>query len=534
MNGFFKDIHGKPLFLAGLQAHNSSTGTGLLDKAIRAIHLYGGNVLETPIYWYDIEPEMGVYNMKMVKETIDKCREEQLHLILLWFATSKNGHPNYAPEYIKLCPETYRLARSVDGAPLVALSPHCMATLERDALAFEQVMAFLKDYDGEVGTVIAVQIENEMGIGYTDRDYSKQAKLDYEKPLPSELWDVQLEDCGDVSGENTWRGHFGRHAHEAFCAWYHARYIGTIAERGRKVYDFPALITNVMVGEQRFEEPGKCYNAGAAVGRVLDIWKKGAPELDLICPDIYNPEASVYSRICKRYARPDNALFIPESPTSGEPNALNAIRAVVDYGAIGICGFGAESALDANGELTESAYTMSVTMKALRNIAPLLIQYRGTNKIHAFIQEEFAHNQYIKLDNYHVVATFLRGSNPPPPCLGSRINLRLPENKQHLNARGRAILIQTAPDEFYLAGAGVSVDFYKRPAPSDPNPWQQLSTRQCDQLNFLSVEEGHFDPDGNWITDYIRNGDESNFGLYVHGGQLVRLRMNPNRGFFEE
>ena len=533
MNGFFKNIHGDPIFLAGLQAHNSSTGTDMLDKAIHAIHLYGGNVLETPIYWYDIEPEMNVYRMDMVKDTIDRCRAANLHLILLWFGTSKNGHPNYVPEYIKLDPMTYRLARSVDGAPLAALTPHCMATLERDALAFEQVMSFLKEYDGQTGTVVAVQIENEMGIGYTDRDYSSLARADYEKPLPSELWDVQLEDCGEVSGANTWRGHFGRHAHEAFCAWYHARYIGTIAERGRKIYPFPALITNVMVGESRFEEPGKCYNAGAAVGRVLDIWKKGAPELDLLCPDIYDPEASAYNRIAGRYARPDNALFVPESPATGEPNSLHAIRAVAEYGAIGICGFGAESALDNDGNLTEAAYPMSVTMKTLMNAAPLILKYRGTDKIHSFIQEEFAHNQYIRLDNYHVVATFMRGSNPPPPCLGSRINLRIPENRKHLEARGRGLLIQTAPDEFFLAGAGLSVDFYKRPDPSDPNPWQQLSTRQNDQLNFLSVEEGHFEGD-QWVVDYIRNGDESNFGLYVHGGQIVRLRMNPDRGMFPD
>ena len=531
MNGFFKDIHGNPLFLTGLQAHNSSTGTDMLDKAIRAVQLYGGNTLETPIYWYAIEPEKDVYDMALVKDTIDRTRAAGLHLILLWFGTSKNGHPNYVPEYIKLDPHTYRLARSVDGAPLPALTPHCMATLERDALAFERVMAFLREYDGATGTVVAVQVENEMGIGYTDRDYSSLARADYEKPLPSELWDVQLDDCGEVTGENTWRGHFGRHAHEAFCAWYHARYIGAIAERGRKVYDYPALITNVMIGENRHEEPGKCYNAGAPVGRVLDIWKKGAPALDLLCPDIYNPEASVYSRICSRYARPDNALFVPESPCTGEPNAMNAFRAVAHYDAIGVCGFGAESALTEDGELTDAAYPMAVTMRTLSAVAPLLIKYRGTGRIHAFLQEEFAANQYVKLDRYHVVATFLRGSNPPPPCLGSRINLRLPENRKHLEARGRGLLIQTGEDEFFLAGAGLSVDFYKRPDPQDPNPWQQLSTRQNDQLNFLSVEEGHFEGD-KWVVDYIRNGDESNFGLYVHGGQVVRLRMNPHRGFF--
>ena len=249
MNRFFTDKQGNPLLLTGLQAHNSSTGTDMLDKAIHAVKLYGGNVLETPIYWYAIEPEKDHYDMSLIRETIDRTRKAGLYLILLWFGTSKNGHPNYVPEYIKLDPATYRPAINDSGSPLVALTPHCAATLERDALAFERVMAFLKEYDGETGTVIGVQVENEMGIGYTDRDYSTLANRDYEKPLPEKLRDVELEDCGERDGSNTWVGQFGRHAHEAFNAWYHALYIGQVARRGRAHYDFPVLYTNVIIGE---------------------------------------------------------------------------------------------------------------------------------------------------------------------------------------------------------------------------------------------------------------------------------------------
>lgn len=528
MNDFFRDKQGNPLYLVGLQAHNSSTGTDMLDKAIRAVQLYGGNVLETPIYWNAIEPEMGKYDMSLVQDTIDRARAAGLYLILLWFATSKNGHPNYAPEYIKLDPATYRIAHGADGAPLPALSPHCEATLERDALAFETVMAFLKAYDGDVGTVLAVQIENEMGLGGTDRDYSEIACADYAKPLPEALLDVELADCGARDGSQTWRGHFGRHAHEAFCAWYHARYIGRIAERGRAVYDGVKLITNVMVGEGSYEEAGHCYNSGAAVGRMIPIWKKGAPALDLLCPDIYNQEQSVYARICSLYAREDNALFIPESSPTGESNALNLLRAAVDYGAIGVCGFGAESALDNAGDLTEAAYPVMVSMRILENLAPLLIRYRGTGRIHLFLQEEFATRQYVKLDRYHVVAHYLRGGSLRHG-LGSRINLLLPENRRHLEARGRGILVQTGEDEFFLAGAGLALDFLRRPDPADENPYPHLSSRQANQLNFLSVEEGHFEGD-KWVVDYLRNGDESNFSLYAHEGQVVRLRLNPNIG----
>jgi hypothetical protein len=113
--------------------------------------------------------------------------------------------------------------------------------------------------------------------------------------------------------------------------------------------------------------------------------------------------------------------------------------------------------------------------------------------------------------------------------IGSAINMRAEENKWNLTQRGRGLLIQTGEDEFYLAGAGVAVDFIRRPDPMDEKPYVHLSSRQSGQLNFLSVEEGHFE--GNtWVTDYIRNGDETNFSLYVHGGQAVRIRINPNIG----
>lgn len=71
MNRFFTDKQGNPLLLTGLQAHNSSTGTDMLDKAIHAVKLYGGNVLETPIYWYAIEPEKDHYDMSLIRETIE-------------------------------------------------------------------------------------------------------------------------------------------------------------------------------------------------------------------------------------------------------------------------------------------------------------------------------------------------------------------------------------------------------------------------------------------------------------------------------
>ena len=137
----------------------------------------------------------------------------------------------------------------------------------------DKMTEFLKEADGESRTVLAVQIENEMGYANTDMDYSAETRRDYEKPVPGALAGVELPDSGrELIGEgkeaSAWKRQFGRHAHEAFSAWYHARYIDEVASAGKAAYALPCF-TNVMVGEQGYEEPGLCYNAGAAVGLSL-------------------------------------------------------------------------------------------------------------------------------------------------------------------------------------------------------------------------------------------------------------------------
>ena len=95
--------------------------------------------------------------------------------------------------------------------------------------------------------------------------------------------------------------------------------------------------------------------------------------------------------------------------------------------------------------------------------------------------------------------------------------------------RGRALLVQTGEHEFYLGGAGVALDFIKRPYPENEHSYRQLTSRCNGQLNFLSVEEGHFEGDA-WVIDRYRNGDETNFSQYVLEGQVIRIRLNPVTG----
>ena len=105
------------------------------------------------------------------------------------------------PEYVKLDPETYRLAVEPDGLPVPSLSPHCRATLEADKRAFVELMKCVREEDQDYGTVLAVQVENEAGLAGTDRDYSKEAQADFEKGVPQELAGVEIPDSGAL-----WKG----------------------------------------------------------------------------------------------------------------------------------------------------------------------------------------------------------------------------------------------------------------------------------------------------------------------------------------
>ena len=342
--------------------------------------------------------------------------------------------------------------------------------------------------------------------------------------MPPFLRDISLEDSGITPSGDSWVSCFGRHAHEAFAAWCWADFVQHLAEAGKKVYEIPLLL-NAMLGENGFEEPGLCYNSGGPVSRVLDIYKKTAPGIDVICPDIYVQDRERYLKILSRYSRPDNPLFVPESPVMGTANALNMMEAVADPRFCGYACFGAASALDAQGNLLPEAREVALSMKTIASLAPLICRRAG--HVYAIVQQEFMDKQYLHLPGWHVECTFNSASGSRFG-LGSFINTRDPFNRDLMETRGRGLLIQTGDSEFYLAGCGVRVDFRMRPEIGYERSYVQLTSRMNGTLNFLSVEEGHFE--GNrWVTDRFRNGDEANFACFVHRGEAVRIRLNAAR-----
>ena len=84
-------VDGRPFLILGGELGNSSAGTAAEANAIvpnvARLHV---NTILMPVGWEQIEPEEGNFDFSILDHWIDVAKQNQLHLVLLWFGSWKN------------------------------------------------------------------------------------------------------------------------------------------------------------------------------------------------------------------------------------------------------------------------------------------------------------------------------------------------------------------------------------------------------------------------------------------------------------
>jgi beta-galactosidase GanA len=478
-------VDGQPFLILGGQAHNSSGWPGMLPQVWLAIETMHANTLEVPIYWEQIEAQPGKFDFSLVDTLLIQTREHNVHLVLLWFATWKNGSSHYMPEWMKREASKYPNITGRNGQPVDSPSPHTQAAMEADAKAFTMVMKYLKEADPQ-HTVIMVQVENEPGAWGSVRDFSVEAQKLFEGQVPAELLKPEILKALNkpVVAKGTWKQVFRNDADEYFQAWSVARYIGYVAAAGKAVNPLP-LYVNAALRDPISNPSASTYESGGPTDNVIPIWKVAAPAIDLLAPDIYLSDSERALKVIELYDRSDNPLFVPEIGSSEEYTRY--FYSVLAHGGIGFSPFGIDDNGQGQGKAEIEArlaplaqeYTMASPM--MRELA----QWGFEGKIKSVVEREDHAVQTIDLGLWQATVKF--GTS------GWRTE------KTNAHPIGKAMVVQLGECEFLLIGTLCHFTF-KPVGINAGKSWQ-----------YLKVEEGKYE-NGSFKLLRIRNGDETDWG----------------------
>ncbi len=432
-------VDGKPFIVLGGELHNSSASSleylATLWPKLRRLNL---NTVLATVSWELIEPEEGRFHWGTVDGIVEQARRNNMKLVLLWFGSWKNGVSTYVPMWVKTDLKRFPRAQNKAGRNLDVVSPFSENARKADARAFRAFMRRLREIDGEQHTVLMVQVQNEVGIKGSSRDFSPLANTEFAKPVHAALLDylnrhrsallpetLQLWGATNHAKSGTWAQVLGDNewGHEAFMAWHYAQYINFIAAEGKKEYALPMFVNAWLQGPN--QTPG-VYPSGGPVSRVMDFWKAGAPSIDVIAPDIYLPN---FAEITEAFTRLGNPLLIPETGR-GPDAAGKAFYAFGRHEAMLFAPFGIDS-VDADHPIGE-AY------RVLQALSSRIVASHGKNAM-ASVLEYKQETDSVDIGGHRLNVTY-----------------KLGRDKKGL---GYAIIIVRGPDEYLIAGSNAGISF---------------------------------------------------------------------------
>jgi beta-galactosidase GanA len=453
-------VDGKPFLILGGELGNSSASNrAYLAPRWKRLKEMRLNTVLAPISWELIEPVEGKFDFSSLEWLIEDARANDMRLVLLWFGTWKNSMSSYVPDWVKR--DAKRFPRTVDaeGKSQEILSAFSPEVRDADARAFGALMAHLRKIDGDRHTVIMVQVENEIGFLATARERGAVADAAYAK-----------------AGGNE----------EVFTATAYARFVEAVAGAGKKAYPLPMFVNGAQ------GRPGKLpgeYPSGGPLAHLMQAWRRNAPSIDFIAPDIYFPN---FAGIIAGYVTPENPLFVPEANNAGDPRAAaNAMLVIGKHRGMGFSPFSIENIGDAGAERLGGLYAL------LESMTPVILDAQSRGRIAGFAPpvtfEGVVDEAPQKVDyaGYRFTVSF--------------VDPWTPKDKQQPSEHG-GMIVWLGGEEFLIAGRGVTVTV----EPADGKG----------RAGLASVDEGRFEG-GNWIAGRRLNGDETHQGRHV--------RLDPGR-----
>lgn len=491
-------VDGHPFLILGGQIHNSSAWPSELPQVWESMAALHANTLEAPVYWEQFEPQEGQFDYTNVDQLVEGARAHNLRVVLLWFGTWKNGNMHYVPAWVKNDPKRFPHVIRPDGEPIDVLSANSRDTLEADKSAFVALMRHLKKIDGEVHTVLLVQVENESGIIGSIRDNSEIANKEFAGNVPSDLLAAARKEPG------TWKNVFGADADEVFEAYYQAKYINEIAAAGKREFDIPCYI-NVWINypptqlpQRQLDTPGIGYPSGGAVQKLVWLWRAIAPSIDMIGPDLYVDDPQFYRQTMAIYRRADNPLWIPE--TGRDDRFGKFLFYALGADAIGFSPFGVDqTGWNILGDTPWKAHKDNFAL--LGPMSREIAQWEFDGKLKTAVEEPGKTTQELDFGAWRATVSFGFPQPDGRPAPGTT------------DAHGSALVAQLGPNEFLVTGVDASVVFHL----PGKLPWIRSQ--------IVTAEEGIYD-DGVWKPLRLLNGDETDRGLCFHEKpEVVRVTM---------
>lgn len=493
-------VDGKPLILLAGEVHNSSSSSlEYMEQVWTQAKSLGMNCLLLPVTWELSEPAEGQFDFSLIRGLIGQARNHDMKIVFLWFGAWKNAQCYYAPEWVKTDTGRFRRAeieknksffriRDFGNMPYTSLSYLCEETMRADARAFGRLMAYIREIDSSIHTVVSVQIENETGVMGAAREHSDQADRLFASQVPCDFADYMHENTADMTADmrkalqqgkryGSWTEVFGPKAEEVFSAYHIAGYVNTVAEAGKKEYPIPFSVNCWL------NKPGEqagLYPSGGPVSGMREVWRFRAPHIDLYAPDIYVPD---FYGVCREYTRRGEVLYIPECPT----HCYAASRSIVSIGrfhALCYSPFGFEDmgkplnaqqmalfGADASDPALGTAQEIEPYSKINRLLGGMINRLTaayGTNRLQAGSRE----SETISVFRFEDIELHVNYLKPEGACL-----------------------ILREQDEFYILAYGAELNFVSVSA-------------ECPGLDLLVLEEGRF-TDGDWHPGRRLNGDEA-------------------------